>query len=110
MATSVLQPSVALYSTVVLIFFFYLAYLWAKRRKLYSLIKIISDTSFGIYFVHVLMLTYIAQYLLPLMSHSIPVPIKMITVLLIAFTLSVIFCFILLKIPFLSWTIGRVKK
>lgn len=110
LATSVLQPSVAIYSTVALIFFFYIAFIWAKSRKGFGLIKIISDTSFGIYFVHVLMLTYIAQYLLPLMSPAIPISIKMITILLVAFTSSVIFCFILLKIPFLSWTIGRVKK
>lgn len=110
LASSVLQPSVAVYSSVVILFFFYLAFIWAKNRKWFGLIKIISDTSFGIYFVHVLFLTYIVKYLLPLLPAAIAAPIKMISVLLIAFMSSVIFCFLLLKIPFLSWTIGRMKK
>lgn len=110
LATSVFQPSVAIYSTIIIFVFYYIAVLWAKSRKWLGLIKIISATSFGIYLVHVIFLGYTVQYFLPLLSSSVALPVKVIFVLLIAFTFSVIFCFILLKIPLLSWTIGRVKK
>lgn len=109
-ATSVLQPSVAIYSTVVIIFYCYLAYLWAERRKWYRLIKLVAVTSFGIYFVHVIMLGYVMQFLFPLLPSVLGTPLKMITVLITAFGLSVLFCYVLLKIPFLSWTIGRRNK
>jgi poly(3-hydroxybutyrate) depolymerase/surface polysaccharide O-acyltransferase-like enzyme len=108
-ATSVLQPVVVLYSTVVIVFIAWLTLLWEKKKKFYGLVKVISDTSFGIYLVHVLMLTYVVRYFLPLLSPAIPVPVKDVSVLLIAFGLSVILCYIFLKIPLLSWTIGRAR-
>ena len=108
-ATSVLQPSVALYSIVIIPFFSWIAMLWAKKRYAYKLVSIISDTSFGIYFVHVLVLSFIAAFILPIMSHMLPVPLTDITVLLMAFSVSVAFCYLLLKMPLLSWTIGRAQ-
>ena len=108
MATTVFQPSVAIYSLIAILFFSYLAINWAKKRKGFGFIKMISDISFGIYFVHVMILSYITQYLLPLLST--PTPVKMISVFLLACATSVIFCLIIIKVPFLSWTIGRAKK
>lgn len=109
LATSVLQPSVVLYSTVIIVFFAWVALHWEKRRKGYKLIKIISDTSFGIYFVHVLVLSLISQDLLPHVSAAIPLVVKDSGVILLAFTVSVAFCYIILKIPLLSWTIGKAQ-
>jgi|GEM_PF-1018169 len=108
-ATSVLQPSVVMYSVVAIIFFCWLAMIWSKQQIGYKLVKVVSDTSFGIYFVHVIALTFIAAYLLPIVPKTVPVPITDISVLLLAFASSVLFCFILLKTPLLSWTIGRAQ-
>lgn len=108
-ATSVLQPSVVLYSIVVIVFFSYLSYLWAKTKKGLSLVKIISDTSFGIYFVHVLAISLVVQFFLPLFTFM-NIPLRILTVLLISFSASVIFSYMLLRIPFLSWTIGKFQQ
>lgn len=110
LATSVFQPSVVMYSLVVIFFFSFISFVWSKRRMGYSLIKIISLTSFGIYFVHVFILSYLVQYLLPLLPAVLGAPIKMLFIFLTGFIISVLFCFLLLKTPFLSWTIGRAKK
>lgn len=106
-ATSVLQPSVVLYSIAVIAFFSFLAVIWEKRRHGYKFIKVIAETSFGIYFVHVLALSLITELLLPIIPTAVPVLIKILTVLLLAFSASVVFCWVLLKIPWLSWTIGK---
>ena len=108
-ATTVLQPSVVLYSLVVIIFVSWLAILWASKRRLYKLVGTISDTSFGIYFVHVLVLTYVIQLLLPIYSHFLPVAAIDLITIFFAFSISLVVCFLLLKIPIFSWTIGRAR-
>jgi hypothetical protein len=109
-ASTVLQPSVVLYTITAIIFFMYLSTLWVKKRKGFKLIKIISDTSFGVFFVHILVLSYTSTYLLPILPSFIPIPIQMILVILLAFSISVICCFGLLRTRFLSWTIGKIGK
>ena len=108
-ATSVFQPSVVVYSLVVILFFCFLAMLWAKKLKVYSLVKIISDTSFGIYFVHVFLLAMIVKYILPIFSGT-PAAAQMIFVILLTFVSSVSLCYVLLRVPAFSWTIGRGRK
>jgi len=108
-AMSVLQPSVVIYSIVAIIFFSWLALLWAKQKKLYWLVKSISDVSFGVYFVHVFLLTLVVSYVVPLFQTVVPVPITILITVLCTFIASVVFCFILLKVPLLSWTIGRAR-
>ncbi len=108
-ATSVIQPSVVIYSIIIIAFFSWAATIWAKKLKAYWLIKIISDTSFGIYFVHVFILALIIKYLLPVFSNSAPLLFKISFVALSTFTASVAFCFVLLQTPVLSWTIGRIR-
>lgn len=108
-ATSVLQPSVVLYSIAVICLFFWLSFLWAKKRHGYRLVKTISDTSFGVYLVHVMIISLTMRYLLPLLPSGIPIPIQIVAIVLFAFSASVAFCALLLRIPWLSWTIGRQK-
>ena len=105
--TSALQPSVFLYSIPFIIYIAYLAVAWERKRPGYKLVKVISETSFGVYFVHVFALSLISSLLLPLVPTFVPVLVKIILVLLLAFSVSVFFCWVLLKIPFLSWTIGK---
>lgn len=109
-ATTVLQPSVVLYSIVIIFFFMWLATLWSEKVPWYKLIKLISDTSFGIYFVHVLIISLTMQFVLPLVPGFVPVVGKILFVLLLAFSFSVLFCSLLLKTPYLSWTIGKAKR
>lgn len=110
LATTVLQPSVVLYSTVVIAFFTLVATRWSEKVPWHRLVKAISDASFGIYFVHVLILSLTTQFLLPLVPSFAPVVGKIILVLLIAFSLSVIACLALLRTRYLSWTIGRARR
>jgi poly(3-hydroxybutyrate) depolymerase/surface polysaccharide O-acyltransferase-like enzyme len=109
-ATSVLQPSVVLYSTVVILFFAYLSVLWEKRKPFYKMIRVIAESSFGIYFVHVLALSIITTSLLPYIPSSVPVLLRIALVLLLAFSASTVFCWILLKTSWLSWTIGKGQR
>ncbi|HSX09149.1 MAG TPA: acyltransferase [Candidatus Saccharimonadales bacterium] len=106
-ALSVLQPSVIFYSIAVIPFFSWLSILWVGKKKLFRLIKGISDTSFGIFFVHVMILTYFIQHVIPIMPAEVPTLEKIIFTSLMTFILSLIICLILLRIPFLRWTIGR---
>lgn len=107
---SVLQPSVIFYSIVIITFFSWLSILWVKKKRFFSLIKKISDTSFGIFFVHVMILNYITKSLLPFIPSAVPAYAQIIFVVLTTFILSTLICLLLLRIPFLGWTIGRVKK
>ncbi len=109
-ATSVIQPAVVVYSLVIIIFFFWLATKWVKKLPFYQLVKVISDTSFGIYFVHVFIIALVIEYLLPPLEKSLPVAVQMGFVVTFAFAASVAFCFLILQIPVLSWTIGRGRK
>ncbi len=109
-ATSVLQPSVTIYSIVIILFFLWLAISWVKNLKLYKVVKLTADTSFGIYFVHVAILSLVVKYLLPLTPNILPLSLKMGLVIAVTFTTSVLFCAFLLKTPLLAWTIGRGRK
>lgn len=106
-ATTVLQPSVVMYSTVVIFFFSWFSLLWAKKRALYKLIKPLSDMSFGIFFVHFIFLSLVAYRLLPLVPFGMPVAVEILAVVLATFALSAACCYLLLKVSFLSWTIGK---
>lgn len=109
-ALSALQPSVVLYSIVAIIFFSWLSTIWVKEKKMFKLVKAISDTSFGIFFVHVLILNYLIQKILPLLPVSIPIWEKMILIDLTTFIASIIVCLLLIRTKYLSWTIGHAAK
>jgi len=109
-ALSVLQPSVVSYSTVVILFSSWLSIIWAKKKHAFTLIKGISDTSFGIFFVHVMILNYIAQRILPMIPASVSILERIILVDMATFMASLIICLLLLRTKFLSWTIGRIGR
>ena len=109
-AVKVVQPSVVLYSTVIVAFFSYLSVLWAKSARAKSLIKTIADISFGIYFIHIMILDFITNQILKYLPHTVPVFIIDAGTILTAFSLSVLFSFLLFKIRFLSWTIGKPRR
>jgi surface polysaccharide O-acyltransferase-like enzyme len=109
-ALGVLQPSVVIYSIVLIVFFSWLAIIWAKKKRAFTLIKGISDTSFGIFFVHVMILNFIVQHIFPTIPTSIPILERIILVDLGTFISSLIICLLLIKTRYLSWTIGRIGK
>lgn len=109
-AAGALQPSVVLYSIAVIIFFMWIATRWAEKRRLHTIVHTISNTSFGIFFVHVLALDLTRSYFLPIIPSFVPVFFQIFLVLIVAFGSSVLISQILIKTPFLGWTVGRPKK
>ena len=109
-AMNVIQPSVLLYSTVIIFVFSWLSILWAQKKRFFSIIKAISDVSFGIFFVHIMILDSLILYFVPQISSMTPVLGTIILVDLLTFTASVLFCLLLMRTRFLSWTIGRAIK
>src|SRR2546428_6228909 len=81
-ATSVLQPMMVFYSPVVIILLCWLACRWASRTdrqghpKGYRFWHTLSDASFGIYLVHVFILTALLQWVVPLMPEAWPVALR----------------------------------
>lgn len=106
-AVSVLQPSVVIYSIVAIIFFSWLAFLWAKKRKAEKLVKTIANVSFGIYFIHVMILDLLTNYVVRRVAHFVPVPIIDISTIILAFSISTVLSYLIFKIPFFSWIIGK---
>jgi surface polysaccharide O-acyltransferase-like enzyme len=106
-ALSVLQPSVMIYSTIVIIFFSYLSTLWVKKQSFMPIIKMVSDASFGIFFVHVLILNLLVSYALPLISPVLPPLLTVSYITFATFFLSICVCVFIMKIPYLRWAIGR---
>lgn len=103
----VLQPSVVLYSTVVIVFIGWLSTIWVKKQKYKKIIDLISESSFGIYFIHVLILTLVNDYITPLITTIAPLPVTSLLVVLLTFFLSLGICYAFLKTKLLSWTIGK---
>src|SRR5438477_1314117 len=81
-ATSVLQPMMTLYSPTVIVLLGFLACRWANtdigraHPKGYRFWHILSDASFGIYLVHVFILTALLQRVVPLMPEAWPVALR----------------------------------
>lgn len=108
-ASGSLQPSSIIFSTAMIIFLTFTSYIWSQKKALYKIIHLISNTSFGIYFVHVIALSITRTHILPFVPPGIPLSLKILIVFLVAFGFSVLFSALLLKIPVLSWTIGKSR-
>ncbi len=109
-ASGSLQPSSTIFSTAMIIFLVFVSYLWSQRRIFHKAVQLISNTSFGIYFVHVIALSVTRTHILPLIPADLPLFFKILLVFLIAFGFSVMVSLFLLKIPFLSWAIGKTRS
>lgn len=109
-ALSVLQPSVVIYSIITILFLFWLSILWNKKKPAFKFIKSVSDTSFGIFFVHIMIINQVIKPFLPQIPPTVPIWETLIFSDIVTFILSLIMCIILMRIPFLSWTIGIGKN
>ncbi|HLI06741.1 MAG TPA: acyltransferase [Ktedonobacteraceae bacterium] len=112
LATSVLQPAMLPYSIGVIFFALWLAGRWATHEKQgkprnYHIWQTLSDSSFGVYLIHALILNALIQYVMPAMPTVWPVVLR---VLLIWFTTAggaTLVSIILLNIPIASRLVGR---
>jgi probable poly-beta-1,6-N-acetyl-D-glucosamine export protein len=117
-AVSVLQPSLVIYSGAVLIFSFWLACRWVirstggvenKKPSWYGFWHQLSDASFGVYLVHVLILTALLDNLVPVMPVEWPLAIRIFLLWVITAGGAAVFSILLANIPILSRLVGRSR-
>jgi len=112
-ATSVLQPMMTFYSPVVIILLGFLACRWASRTdrqghpKGYRFWHTLSDASFGIYLVHVFILTALLQWVVPLMPEAWPVALRVFFTWFLTAGGAAAISILLMKTPVLSHLVGR---
>jgi peptidoglycan/LPS O-acetylase OafA/YrhL len=113
LATSVLQPVVALYTPGIIVFLYWLAARWAVRigangrPKWYAFWHTLSDASFGVYLVQVVFIVFLLRWFLPKLPEAMPVAVHVFLVWFLTAVLSVLTTVILLNIPVLSRLVGR---
>lgn len=72
-ASSVLQPAMVFYSVAVIFFALWLTARWAsktgpdKRPRGYRFWQVLSDSSFGVYLIHALLITALLRWIVPAM-------------------------------------------
>src|SRR6266576_2479847 len=112
-ATSVLQPMMTFYSPVVIVLLGFLACRWASRTdqqghpKGYRFWRTLSDASFGIYLVHVFILTALLQWVVPLMPEAWPVALRVFLTWFLTAGGAAGISILLMKTPILSHLVGR---
>src|SRR2546423_4132746 len=112
-ATSVLQPMMTFYSPVVIVLLVFLACRWASRTdqqghpKGYRFWRTLSDASFGIYLVHVFILTALLQRVVPFMPEAWPVALRVFLTWFLTAGGAAGISILLMKTPVLSHLVGR---
>src|SRR5256714_12192876 len=112
-ATSVLQPMMTFYSPTVIVLLGFLACRWASRTdrqghpKEYRFWRLLSDASFGIYLVHVFILTALLQWVVPFMPEAWPVALRVFFTWFLTAGGAAAISILLLKTPVLSHLVGR---
>src|SRR5256714_8924833 len=112
-ATSVLQPVMVFYSPVVIMLLGFLACRWASRTdrqghpKGDRFWRTLSDASFGIYLVHVFILTALLQWVVPFMPEAWPVALRVFFTWFLTAGGAAAISILLLKTPVLSHLVGR---
>ena len=112
-ATSVLQPMMTLYSPTVIVLLGFLACRWANtdigraHPKGYRFWHILSDASFGIYLVHVFILTALLQRVVPFMPEAWPVALRVFLTWFLTAGGAAGISILLMKTPVLSHLVGR---
>lgn len=111
---SVLKPSIELYSIGIILLFCWLAALWARRTDAsghpagYRFWHNLSDASFGVYLVHVLILnSVVLPRIVPLMPSTWPSVLSIFLIWAITGSASVLITLLLLRIPYASRLVGR---
>ncbi len=114
-ATSVLQPDMVFFSLAVIVMFSWLAAKWARRvdaaghPRGYRFWRTLSDASFGVYLVHVMILEPLLHTWLPTLPVGWPVALRVFLVWFLTASASMIFSIALMNIPVASCLVGRKK-
>ncbi|MGH2493121.1 MAG: acyltransferase [Ktedonobacteraceae bacterium] len=112
-AVSVLQPIMVIYSLAIILFALWLACRWATRTGQYKsprgarFWRMLSDSSFGVYLVHALILSALLTWVAPAMPTTWFVAVRVILTWLITVAGSVAISILLLNIPIASRLVGR---
>jgi peptidoglycan/LPS O-acetylase OafA/YrhL len=112
-ATSVLQPIMTFYSPTVIGLLGFLACCWATQTnqqghpKGYRFWHTLSDASFGIYLVHVFILTALLQWVVPFMPEAWPVALRVFLTWFLTAGGAAGISILLMKTPVLSHLVGR---
>ncbi|GAC1567646.1 MAG: hypothetical protein NVS3B14_14320 [Ktedonobacteraceae bacterium] len=115
-AVSVLQPIMTFYSVAIIVFFYWLASLWTRQAnqaghpKGYKFWHTLSDASFGIYLIHVLILIYLLHWLVPAMPTTWPVALRVFLTWFLTASSATLVTIILMNIPILSRLVGRARS
>ncbi len=114
-ATSVLQPDMVFFSPLMIALLSWVAARWAGRvnaagyPKGHRFWRTLSDVSFGVYLIHVLILYDLLHMLLPALPGMWPVALRVFVIWLLTAGLSVIASIILMNIPVVSRLVGRER-
>lgn len=112
-ATQVFQPVMVIYSTTATLFLYWLGIVWSSLRSKkgvpygHSLVKLLSDSSFGIYLIHAFILNDILLHVAPKMPADWPVAIRVFGVWFSVAVITSTICIVMLYTPGLSRLIGR---
>jgi peptidoglycan/LPS O-acetylase OafA/YrhL len=112
-ATSVLQPIMEFYSPTVIVLLCWLACVWARQTyqqglpKGYPFWHTLSDASFGIYLVHVFILTALLRWVVPFMPAAWPVALRVFLTWFLTAGGAAGISILLMKTPVLSRLVGR---
>jgi probable poly-beta-1,6-N-acetyl-D-glucosamine export protein len=112
-ATSVLQPVMVFYSLAVILFGCWLVCLWTSRKSQdgrphgYRTWQALSDASFGVFLIHVLLLSAILKWIVPAMPAVWPVAVRVFLAWIMAAGSATVLSMTLLRIPILSRLVGR---
>ena len=112
-ATSVLQPMMTLYSPTVIVLLCWLVCRWAMQTnqqghpKGYRFWHTLSNASFGIYLVHVFILTALLQRVVPFMPEAWPVALRVFLTWFLTAGGAAGISILLMKTPVLSHLVGR---
>lgn len=115
-ATSVLQPDMVFFSVVVIVGFSWMAAQWASRvdqaghPKGYRFWRTLSDASFGVYLVHVLILVALLHTLLPALPGVWPVALRVFLIWFLTASIAMIASIVLMNIPVVSRLVGRERS
>lgn len=111
---SVLQPSILVYSTGVVVLFSWLASVWTRQTdeqghpKGYQFWHALSDASFGLYLIHALLLNYLVlPRIVPLFPSTWPSALSIFLVWLLTVSASLLLSMLFLRIPLVSRLVGR---
>ena len=112
-ATSVFQPMMTVSSSTVIVLLCWLACRWAMQRNQQGHPKgdrfwhMLSDASFGIYLVHVFILTALLRWVVPVMPAAWPVALRVFLTWFLTAGGAAGISILLMKTPVLSRLVGR---